>query len=154
MKTLDRHCKKRASPMDTQSATAIVERNELPLVVNLSKGNLKRFEYPKLARFCQTQEEFAEVHDLSQSGKLWKHLSAGDLLESEWLTVFDTPKYKSSKIFLNMVKPQFVDECRLLFYRVYQEPPRNNEIYLKFATCFIYDRCSAAKADPEAHKIA
>ncbi|MCO5559786.1 hypothetical protein L7F22_013390 [Adiantum nelumboides] len=95
----------------TQSATAIVERNELSLAINLSKGNLTRFEYPKLARFCQTQEEFAEVHGLSQSGKLWKHLSTGDLPESEWLTVFDTPKYKGSKIFLNMVKPQFVDEC-------------------------------------------
>ncbi|MCO5597744.1 hypothetical protein L7F22_051825 [Adiantum nelumboides] len=53
-----------------------------------------------------------------------------------------------------MVKLQFVDECKLLFYRVYQEPPKNNEIYLKFATCFVYKRCSAAKADPEAHKIA
>ncbi|MCO5555562.1 hypothetical protein L7F22_009107 [Adiantum nelumboides] len=53
-----------------------------------------------------------------------------------------------------MVKPQFVDKCRLLFYRVYQEPPRNNEIYLNFATCFAYERCSAAKADSEAHKIA
>ncbi|MCO5570856.1 hypothetical protein L7F22_024584 [Adiantum nelumboides] len=116
MKTPDRHCKKRASPMDTQAATAIVERSELPLAINLSK--------------------------------------AGDLPESEWLTVFDTPKYKGSKIFLNMVKPQFVNECRLLFYRVYQELPRNNEIYLKFATCFVYRRCSAAKADPEAHKIA
>ena len=120
----------------------------------LHVGNLPRFEYPKLARFCQKKEDFAEVYGLSQSGKLWKHLSAGDLPESEWLTVFNTPKYKGSKIFLNMVKPQFVDECRLLFYRVYQEPPRNNEIYLKFATCFAYERCSAAKADPEAHKIA
>ncbi|MCO5556460.1 hypothetical protein L7F22_010009 [Adiantum nelumboides] len=121
---------------------------------HIQAGNLTRFEYPKLARFCQTQEEFAEVHGLSQSGKLWKHLSAGDLPVSKWLTVFDTPKYKGSKIFLNMVKPQFVDECRLLFYRVYQEPPINNEIYLKFATCFVYKKCSAAKADPEAHKIA
>ncbi|MCO5593810.1 hypothetical protein L7F22_047828 [Adiantum nelumboides] len=111
MKTPDRHCKKRASPIDTQSATAIVERNELPLAGNLSKGNLMRFEYPKLARFCQTQEEFAEVHGLSQSGKLWKHL-------------------------------------------VYQEPPRHNEIYLKFAARFVYERCSAVKADPEADKIA
>ncbi|MCO5571377.1 hypothetical protein L7F22_025117 [Adiantum nelumboides] len=74
--------------------------------------NLMRFEYPKLARFCQTHEEFAEVHGLSQSGKLWKRLSAGDLPESEWLTVFDTPKYKGSKIFLNMVKPQFVVESK------------------------------------------
>ncbi|MCO5614190.1 hypothetical protein L7F22_068471 [Adiantum nelumboides] len=131
---------------------SIVERNELRVAV--SKGNLTRFEYPKLTRFCQTQEEFAEVRSLSQSGKLWKYLSAGDLPESKWLTVFDTPKYKGSKIFLNMVKPQFVDECWLLFYRVYQEPPRNNEIYLKFATCFVYKRCSAAKADPKAHKIA
>ncbi|MCO5587893.1 hypothetical protein L7F22_041845 [Adiantum nelumboides] len=118
------------------------------------KGNLMRFEYPKLARFYQTQEDFAEVHRLSQSGKLWKHLSTSDLPESEWLIVFDTPKYKGSKIFLNMVKPQFVDKCRLLFYRVYQEPPINNEIYLKFATCFIYERCSAVKANSEAHKIA
>ncbi|MCO5562756.1 hypothetical protein L7F22_016388 [Adiantum nelumboides] len=61
MKMPDRHCKKKASPMDTQSATAIVERKELPLAVNLSKGNLTRFEYPNLARFCPTQEEFAEL---------------------------------------------------------------------------------------------
>ncbi|MCO5570652.1 hypothetical protein L7F22_024379 [Adiantum nelumboides] len=53
-----------------------------------------------------------------------------------------------------MVKPQFVDECRLLFYKVYQEPPRSNEIYLKFATCFVYKRRSIGKADLEAHKIA
>ncbi|MCO5578893.1 hypothetical protein L7F22_032741 [Adiantum nelumboides] len=90
----------------------------------------------------------------SESGKLWKHLSADDLLELEWLTVFDTPKYKGSKIFLNMVKPQFVDECRLLFFRVYQEPPKKIEIYLKFATCFVYKGCSVAKADLKSHKIA
>ncbi|MCO5548856.1 hypothetical protein L7F22_002318 [Adiantum nelumboides] len=154
MKTLDRQCKKKASPMDTQSTIAIVEIIELPIAINLSKGNLTRFEYPKLARFYQTQEEFAEVHGLIQSGKLWKHLSAGDLPESKRLTVFDTPKHKGSKIFLNIVKPQFIDECRLLFYRMYQESPKNNEIYLKFATCFVYERCSAAKSDPEAHKIA
>ncbi|MCO5596973.1 hypothetical protein L7F22_051044 [Adiantum nelumboides] len=53
-----------------------------------------------------------------------------------------------------MVKPQFVDECSLLFYKVYQEPPKNNEIYLKFATCFVYERCFAVKADLEALKIA
>ncbi|MCO5595836.1 hypothetical protein L7F22_049887 [Adiantum nelumboides] len=140
--------------MDTQSTIAIVEINELPIAINLSKGNLTRFEYPKLARFYQTQEEFAEVHGLIQSGKLWKHLSDGDLPKSKRLIVFDTPKHKGSKIFLNMVKPQFVDECRLLFYRVYQESPKNNEIYLKFATCFVYEKCSAAKSDPEAHKIA
>ncbi|MCO5548676.1 hypothetical protein L7F22_002135 [Adiantum nelumboides] len=135
---------------DINKATGNVEE----VCAEFSEGNFTRFEYPKLARFCQMQEEFAEVHGLSQSGKLWKHLSAGDLPKSEWLAVFDTPKYKGSKIFLNMVKPQFVDECRLIFYRVYQEPPRNNEIYLKFATCFVYERCSAAKVDPEAHKIA
>ncbi|MCO5548851.1 hypothetical protein L7F22_002313 [Adiantum nelumboides] len=111
--------------MDTQSTIAIVEINELPIAINLSKGNLTRFEYPKLGRFYQTQEEFAEVHGLIQSGKFWKHLSAGDLPESKRLTVFDTPKHKGSKIFLNM-----------------------------FATCFVYERCSAAKSDPEAHKIA
>lgn len=120
----------------------------------LHAGNTsQKFEYPKLTKFCQTKEEFLEVHGLSQSGKLWKHLSSTDLPESEWLTVFDAPRHKRSKIFLNMLKTQFVDECRLLFYRVYQEPPRNNEIYLKFATCFAYERCSAAKANPEAHRI-
>ncbi|MCO5577266.1 hypothetical protein L7F22_031093 [Adiantum nelumboides] len=97
------------------SGTRVIRKLQIMYSFNVVAAtagwNLTRFEYPKLARFCQAQEEFAEVHGLSQSGKLWKHLSAGDLPESKWLTVFDTPKYKGSKIFLNMVKPQFVDEC-------------------------------------------
>ncbi|MCO5594373.1 hypothetical protein L7F22_048403 [Adiantum nelumboides] len=104
MKMPDCHCKKRASLMDTQSATAIVERNELPLAtINLSKD---------IGGVCR-----------------------GSRFEPEWEVVEALVSW-------------------LLFYRVYQEPPKNNEIYLKFATCFVYERCFAAKADSEVRKIA
>ena len=58
------------------------------------------------------------------------------------------------KIFLNMSNNQFFDDFELLFYKVYQDPPKKNEIQLKFATCFSYKRYYTAKANLEAHKIA
>ena len=53
-----------------------------------------------------------------------------------------------------MLHPEYVDECKLLFHKVYQGPPLNNEITYKFAILFAYERCKAAKQDPNSHQVA
>lgn len=110
--------------------------------------------YPKLSRFCLTKEQLNQEYGLSLVGKLPTDLSKEDLPEAEWLSVFRVPCAKNSKIFLHMVRPLFLDDCRLLYQKVYQAVASNNEIGHKFARCFAYERCTSAQSDLEGHRIA
>ena len=113
-----------------------------------------KFQYPKQKTFCLSRDQFHSEHGLSLVGKLYQHLSQSDLPDSEWLTVFSRIRGKGAKLFLNMLRPEYVDECRLLFHKVYQGPPMNKEITYKFAILFAYERCQAAKQDPDSHQVA
>lgn len=115
---------------------------------------VRKFRYQKLKHFCFTREDFNKEYGLSLEGKLHQNLSLEDLPDKEWLSVFSRKRDKGMKLFLHMLQPGFVDECRLLYHKVYQAPPMNNEIMLKFATLFAYEKCTAAKKDPAGHKVA
>ena len=81
-------------------------------------------------------------------GKLYQHLSDEDVTNEDWDAVFTRKREKGVRIFLHMMRPEYVEECRLLFHKVYQAMPANKEITHKFATLFVYERCPAAIQSP------
>lgn len=128
----------------------------LPSRQPLSNRSGKRaptFEYPRLTRFCTTSQELHEKYGLSLSGKLSSHISDNGLLDSQWPSVFTSYHTKGSKIFLSMVCPEFLDECRLLYHKLHQGIPPNNELTTKFVNLFTFEKCEAAKEDPKGHQI-
>ena len=120
----------------------------------IAGGSKDKLVYPKLKRFCLTKEQLNAEYGLSLVGKFPKDLSKQDMSEEDWLSVFRVHCVKNSKIFLHMVQSEFMEECGLLYQKVYQAVASNNEIGHKFARCYAYKRCTSAKGDPEGHRIA
>ncbi|MCO5551548.1 hypothetical protein L7F22_005052 [Adiantum nelumboides] len=120
---------------------------------NQSTKSSKALEYPRLSKFCLI-EELYEEYGLSLEGKLPKELSDKDIPNEEWLSVFKCLHKKSTKLFLNHVRDEFVDKCPLLYQKVYQATPSNGELLAKFARGFLYERCSVATSDLTGHQIA
>ncbi len=115
---------------------------------------LAALEYPRLSRFCFSAKELHEEYGLNLEGKLPKDLADKNISDEEWLSVFKCLHKKSTKLFFNHVTDEFVDECRLLYQKVYQTVPSNGELQAKFARGFVYERCLAAASDPTGHRIA
>ncbi|MCO5573587.1 hypothetical protein L7F22_027359 [Adiantum nelumboides] len=118
-----------------------------------STKSSKALEYLRLTKFCFLAEELHEEYGLSLEG-LPKELSEKDIPNEEWLGVFKCLHKKSTKLFLNHVRDEFVDKCQLLYQKVYQAIPSNGELLAKFAWGFVYERCPAAASDPIGHQIA
>lgn len=87
-------------------------------------------------------------------GVLYQHLSFEDVSDEDWLAVFRRKKEMNGKIYLHMVQPNYVEDCRLLFHKVYQSVPCNGELTYKFATLFVYERCPAAMESKPPRKVA
>ncbi|MCO5575262.1 hypothetical protein L7F22_029062 [Adiantum nelumboides] len=119
-----------------------------------SAKSLKALEYPRLSKFFFLAKELHEKYGLNLEGKLPKELSDKDIPDEEWLSVFKFMHMKNTKLFLNHVRDEFVDECRLLYQKVYQATPSNGELLAKFARGFVYERCPTAASDPIGHRIA
>ncbi|MCO5557948.1 hypothetical protein L7F22_011522 [Adiantum nelumboides] len=111
-------------------------------------------EYPRLSTFCFSIEELHEEYGLSLEEKLPKELTNKEIPDEEWLSVFKCLHKKSTKLFFNHVRDELVDECRLLYQKVYQATPSNGELLAKFAQGFVYERCIVAVSDPIGHWIA
>ena len=111
-------------------------------------------EYSQQTKFCYTAQDLHEEYGLSLEGKLPKDLTDEDLPPEQWLTVFKYKFQKNSKIYLNHLQPHLVEDCRFLFSKVYQGPPSCGELTRKFARCYAYEKCHAAKKDPAGHRIA
>ncbi|MCO5566812.1 hypothetical protein L7F22_020493 [Adiantum nelumboides] len=97
-------------------------------------------EYPRLSEFCFSIKELHEECGLSIEGKLLKlpkKLLDKDIPDEEWLSVFKCLHKKSTKLFLNHVRDEFVDECRLLYQKVYQATPSDGELLAKSARGFV-----------------
>ncbi|MCO5572121.1 hypothetical protein L7F22_025872 [Adiantum nelumboides] len=147
----------------TQSSPSKVEvkikvvSDTLECVASKSKQStksLKALEYKRLSIFCFSAEELHEEYGLILEEKLPKELSNKDIPNEEWPSVFKCLHKKNIKLFLNHVRDEFVDECRLLYQKVYQATPSNGELLAKFAQGFAYERCLAAASDPIGHRIA
>ena len=76
---------------------------------------LAALEYPRLSRFCFSAKELHEEYGLSLEGKLPKDLADKDISHEEWMRVLSFLQKKSTKLFLNHVRDEFVDECRMLY---------------------------------------
>ncbi|MCO5589138.1 hypothetical protein L7F22_043104 [Adiantum nelumboides] len=83
--------------------------------------------YPRQTRFCQTKEEFHEEYGLNLEG-----------------------------VDPRLVRPEFLEDCALLYYKVYQTTPPNYEITIKFACGFAFERCTLARnpTSMAQHKVA
>ncbi|MCO5608268.1 hypothetical protein L7F22_062474 [Adiantum nelumboides] len=123
-----------------------MESSLLTKEVNYKKnaGSSRKAQYPKQTKFCFTRHDLHEEYGLSLEGKLYQHLSDEDVTDEDWLAVFTKKREKGAKIFLNMLRPEYEEECRLLFHKVYQAIPTNKEITHKFSTLFVYERCPVA----------
>ncbi|MCO5550580.1 hypothetical protein L7F22_004068 [Adiantum nelumboides] len=119
-----------------------------------STKSLKALEYLRLSKFCFSAKELHEEYGISLEGKLPKELSDKDIPDEEWLSVFKCLHKKNTKLFLNHVRDEFVDEFGLLYQKVYQATPSNGELLAKFAQGFVYERCPVATSDPIGHRIA
>ncbi|MCO5579714.1 hypothetical protein L7F22_033574 [Adiantum nelumboides] len=116
-----------------------------------STKSLKALEYPRLSKFCFSAKELHEEYVLSLEGKLPKELSDKDIPIEEWMSVFKCLHKKSTKLFLNHVRDEFVEDCQLLYQKVYQATPSNGELLAKFAWGLVYERCPAAVSDSTRH---
>lgn len=119
-----------------------------------SRGKNKMEHYPLLTKFYHTAEELHEEYGLSLQGVLPKDLNEVMLPKDQWLTVFKFKHNKGAKIYVNHVHHCFIDDCRLLFHKVYQAPPSCGEITTKFARGYAFERCHAATKDPAGHIVA
>ncbi|MCO5588005.1 hypothetical protein L7F22_041959, partial [Adiantum nelumboides] len=64
-------------------------------------------------------------------GQLHKNLTNKDLPPTKWLTFFKEQVKKKTK--LHMVHNHLYNACRLLYQKLYQAAPSNDEIMIKFA---------------------
>ncbi|MCO5548742.1 hypothetical protein L7F22_002203 [Adiantum nelumboides] len=71
----------------------------------------RKAQYPKQKRFCYTQEELREEHGLSLEGKLYQHLGEADVTKEDWLSIFKKKREKGSKLFLHMMRLEYVEDC-------------------------------------------
>ncbi|MCO5578247.1 hypothetical protein L7F22_032086 [Adiantum nelumboides] len=108
---------------------------------------------PRLSRFCYSAEDLHSEYGLSLEGKLPRDIADYEISDKDWLTVFKCLHQKNTKLYISSVREEFVDECRLLYQKVYQAAPSNGELLAKFARGFVYER-SRASSDPDSRRIA
>ena len=85
----------------------------------------QKAQYPKQTQFCYTRHDLHKEYGLSLEGKLYQHLSDEDVRDEDWDAVFTRKREKGVRIFLHMIRLEYVEECRLLFHKVYQVVPSN-----------------------------
>ncbi|MCO5561560.1 hypothetical protein L7F22_015180 [Adiantum nelumboides] len=111
------------------------------------------YQYPRLYKFCYSADDLHSEYGLSLEGKLPRDIVDDEISDKDWLTVFNCLHQKNTKLYISSVREEFVDECRLLYQKVYQAAPSNGELLAKFARGFVYER-SRASSDPDSRRIA
>ncbi|MCO5579377.1 hypothetical protein L7F22_033232 [Adiantum nelumboides] len=111
------------------------------------------YQYPRLSRFCYSVENLHSEYGLSLEGKLPRDIADDEISDKDWLTAFKCLHQKNTKLYISSVREEFVDECRLLYQKVYQAAPSNGELLAKFARGFVHER-SRASSDPDSRCIA
>ncbi|MCO5586917.1 hypothetical protein L7F22_040861 [Adiantum nelumboides] len=111
------------------------------------------YQYPRLSKFCYSAEDLHSEYGLNLEGKLPRDIADDEISDKDWLTVFKCLHQKNTKLYISSVRKEFVDECRLLYQKVYQAAPSNGELLAKFSRGFVYER-SRASSDPDSRRIA
>ncbi|MCO5566966.1 hypothetical protein L7F22_020649 [Adiantum nelumboides] len=111
------------------------------------------YQYPRLSKFCYSADDLHSEYGLSLEGKLPRDIADEEILNKDWITVFKCLHQKNTKLYISSVREEFVDECRLLYQKVYQATPSNGELLAKFARRFVYEK-SRASSDPDSRRIA
>ncbi|MCO5556722.1 hypothetical protein L7F22_010273 [Adiantum nelumboides] len=74
-----------------------------------------------------------------------KLLCDDDFLDEEWLRIWIYKRHQKEKIHLKGLRPEMYEECLLLYHKVYQGAPPNNEVDVHFTHGFTWLKCKGAK---------
>ncbi|MCO5613292.1 hypothetical protein L7F22_067568 [Adiantum nelumboides] len=74
-----------------------------------------------------------------------KLLCDDDFSDEEWSRVWLYKRHQKDKMHLKGLRPEMYEECLLLYHKVYQGAPPNNEIGLDFAHGFTWQKCQDAE---------
>ena len=120
-----------------------------------ARWSLPKVNYPRQTRFCASKEEFHEEYGLSLEGQDPKLLTDQDFTDAQWLSVWTQKRHINEKTRLRNLRPEFFEECVLLYHQVYQTAPPNNEVSVHFANGFTYKQCRASKRseDKDRYKV-
>ncbi|MCO5594387.1 hypothetical protein L7F22_048417 [Adiantum nelumboides] len=70
-----------------------------------------------------------------------KLLCDDDFSDEEWLRVWLYKRHQKEKMHLKGLRPETYEECLLLYHKVYQGAPSNNEVGVHFAHGFTWQKC-------------
>lgn len=100
-----------------------------------------RVALPTQTKFCFTKEDFHTEYGLCLDGQDPKLLCNDDFSDEEWLSVWLYKRHQKEKMHLKLLRPELYEECLLLYHKVYQGAPPNNEIGVHFAHGFTWQKC-------------
>lgn len=100
---------------------------------------------PTQTKFCFTKEDFHTEYGLCLDGQDPKLLCNDDFSDEEWLSVWLYKRHQKEKMHLKFLRPELYEECLLLYYKVYQGAPPNNEISVHFAYGYTWQKCKGTE---------
>ncbi|MCO5599071.1 hypothetical protein L7F22_053170 [Adiantum nelumboides] len=65
--------------------------------------------------------------------------------DEEWLRVWLYKRHQKEKMHLKGLRPEMYEECLLLYHKVYQGAPPNNEVGVHFAHGFMWQNCKGTE---------
>ncbi|MCO5574441.1 hypothetical protein L7F22_028226 [Adiantum nelumboides] len=77
----------------------------------------------------------------TNSSKDPKLLCDDDFSDEEWLRVWLYKCHQKEKMHIKGLMPEMYEECLLLYHKVYQGAPPNNEVDVHFAHGFTWQKC-------------
>lgn len=100
---------------------------------------------PTQTKFCFTKEDFHTKYGLCLVGQDPKLLCDDDFSDEEWFRVWLYKRHQKEKMHLKGLRPEMYEECLLLYHKVYQGAPPNNEVGVHFAHGFTWQKCKGAE---------
>lgn len=100
---------------------------------------------PTQTKFCFTKEDFHTEYGLCLVGQDPKLLCDDDFSDEEWFRVWLYKRHQKEKMHLKGLRPEMYEECLLLYHKVYQGAPPNNEVGVHFAHGFTWQKCKGAE---------
>ncbi|MCO5573812.1 hypothetical protein L7F22_027587 [Adiantum nelumboides] len=104
-----------------------------------------RVALPTQTKFFFTKKDFHTEYGLCLVGHDPKLLCDDDFSDEEWLRVWLYKRHQKEKMPLKGLRPEMYEECLLLYHKVYQGAPPNNEVGVHFAHGFTWKKCKGAE---------